>query len=100
MAECPCKLTAEFMMRNGAVTAASMHVGADGDWRTHIAEEDKFFRPFIVEHFPLLTLVYDEDHRVFLFELDKFGKIVSQDRLKRHAAMEDWCAARLVEMGY
>lgn len=102
---CPCLITVEFMTRIGAVSAAQAHLKkpserTEADERLHISEEDKWFRPFIVEHFPLLAAVYDEDHRVFLRELDTHGRIVSVERMLRHAAMEDWMTVKLIEMGY
>lgn len=97
------------MTRRGAINAAKMHGLLAGraafnwtaaDWREHIAEEEKFFRPLLVEHFPMLVPVYDEDHRVFLFELDQYGAIRSTARLEAHSHMEDVVSVELVEMGY
>lgn len=102
---CPCILTAEFMTRLGALQAARMHIDKGAPWTTrdyfvHLDEEDQFFRPFLVEVFPLLLAVYDDDHRQFRAELAAVGRIVSEERWKAHAALEDWATARLVEMGY
>lgn len=105
---CPCLITAEFMTRLGAVHAAQMHRDRDkdinewkaADWRAHISEEDKLLRPYIAEHFPLILPLYDEDHRVFLDELTRSGKIMSLERMHSHAKLEDWMTLQLIAMGY
>jgi hypothetical protein len=106
---CPCIITAEFMTRYGAVNAGKMHFdkaaatpqeASPRDWQVHIEEEDKYWRPMAVEHFPLLVAILDEDHRVFLRELATHRKIVSVARMAAHSSMEDWITLRLIDLGY
>jgi len=99
---CPCKTAIAFMVRLGAKHAAKMHAqGATDnpekwpnlDWDLHEDEEEKLF-------FPLLTKPvarqFVAEHKIFQAERKKYGKIMSLELLRAHAARENMWAEKIL----
>lgn len=96
---CKCRKVIETLKRLGARHAAYMHdLAARGvphewtreDWLLHFREEEVLLFPLLIArgHGPLVRKLAGE-HAFFRNELTQYGRIVSLDRMDKHAEIED-----------
>lgn len=101
---CDCPITVRVMAYLGAQQAARMHGNPDvkfegPEWTAHIEEEEKFFFPLVRVLWPEKAAELDAHHTVFRQEIAKYGNVVSEELLRRHVDIEDWCASELLKRG-
>lgn len=96
---CGCPLVLSVLRAIGARHAAAMHeAGLSArrpwtaeDWRQHFLEEDEKLVPRLrAVGVSSRTIGFLRmDHQIFLHELERYGRVVSVERLRRHAALEE-----------
>lgn len=96
---CKCRRVIETLRKLGATHAATMHdLAARGvphawtkqDWLLHFAEEERLLFPRLAARGQLaLVRTLAQEHAFFRGELQRYGRIVSQDRMDHHAEVED-----------
>lgn len=82
IARCSCEQMNAFLARFGVQRSLD-------DLPGHLDDEDRFFRPLLVLFEPASVATYDDAHRTFRREIATYGRVVSEDAFREHAAWED-----------